>query len=626
MKYPYCIRPDEKNIFFRIFFAVLILTAGLTGKAQIKAAGGSPPPTDPCGVSRTCMVNTLNISTGYNQSSNTYNTPPATETNWELISGPAAASLPPNPPCYDIAAGSSWGSFTNARWVSPFSNASYSVDNCPPNSVPFLFQKCFCVCGSTTITLSFDMMVDDGAEIYLDGALIATAMLGNQFTLSSRLIFSNNYTLASGQHCLFIKLYNCGQGDFGFALQGSITGLNLVAPSCCAQSTTICGTKVNDTDCDGTIELGEPGMSGWTIELRDNLGNLIATQVTDASGNYCFTGLNPGSYVVSEVNQTGWTQTYPASPGSHSLSLTQGSAGIADFANCIPAPPPCDGTAVDFTSQMNQCQVKFISMIPLPPGYQLVSTRWNFGDGTGSDELNPVHYYATPGSYNVCLTVTVFNGKECCTQTICHQTHSEPCNGGCSFDANIVPNFNSDKCEFEFTANISFAGTAVTDIFWDFGDGTFASGNPVTHSFASTGTYNVCVYIMGNDGRNCCFQQFCADVDVPCTPCDNQNPDGSTKSANNNIEISDKNIIVLDQNVPNPFAENTLISYNIPMAFTRAQLIFTNAEGKLIKAVDITKQGKGQFNVFANDLSTGVYTYTLVVDGKTIDTRRMIKN
>ena len=91
------------------------------------------------------------------------------------------------------------------------------------------------------------------------------------------------------------------------------------------------------------------------------------------------------------------------------------------------------------------------------------------------------------------------------------------------------------------------------------------------------------------------------------------------------IKISDKNTIVLNQNVPNPFAESTSISYFIPEIFTKAQLIFTNVQGQVIKSLDIKEMGKGQINVFADDLTSGQYTYTLVVDGKTIQTKKMIK-
>lgn len=91
------------------------------------------------------------------------------------------------------------------------------------------------------------------------------------------------------------------------------------------------------------------------------------------------------------------------------------------------------------------------------------------------------------------------------------------------------------------------------------------------------------------------------------------------------VELSDKNIVVLNQNVPNPFAESTAITYSIPENFNMAQVMFYDGNGKLIKTVDITRKGKGVLNVFANDLSSGIYSYSLVVDGKVIDTKKMVK-
>lgn len=101
--------------------------------------------------------------------------------------------------------------------------------------------------------------------------------------------------------------------------------------------------------------------------------------------------------------------------------------------------------------------------------------------------------------------------------------------------------------------------------------------------------------------------------------------DSQTATKKTDVELSNKNIIVLDQNVPNPFAEQTVINYFLPDNFTRAQIIFLEQSGKLIKAVDLTEKGKGTLNVFANDLTNGIYTYSLIVDGKTIETKRMVK-
>lgn len=91
------------------------------------------------------------------------------------------------------------------------------------------------------------------------------------------------------------------------------------------------------------------------------------------------------------------------------------------------------------------------------------------------------------------------------------------------------------------------------------------------------------------------------------------------------VELSDKDVITLLQNVPNPYAEQTTITYNVPEQYGFAQIIFKTVDGKIIKAVDITKKGKGQLNVFASDLSQGLYMYTLIVDGKVVDTKKMVK-
>lgn len=92
-----------------------------------------------------------------------------------------------------------------------------------------------------------------------------------------------------------------------------------------------------------------------------------------------------------------------------------------------------------------------------------------------------------------------------------------------------------------------------------------------------------------------------------------------------NVTLSSRNNIILNQNVPNPFAESTVITYTIPATVQKAQIHFYDSQGKLINSVEIAEKGNGQLNVFANDLSTGVYTYSLVADGKVVATKKMMK-
>ena len=56
--------------------------------------------------------------------------------------------------------------------------------------------------------------------------------------------------------------------------------------------------------------LGRPGIAGWTVEV---VGPVTATAVTDVAGNYSFTGLPAGTYVVCEAVPMGWRQTSPPS-------------------------------------------------------------------------------------------------------------------------------------------------------------------------------------------------------------------------------------------------------------------------------------------------------------------------
>ncbi|MDQ3193156.1 MAG: tail fiber domain-containing protein [Bacteroidota bacterium] len=103
------------------------------------------------------------------------------------------------------------------------------------------------------------------------------------------------------------------------------------------------------------------------------------------------------------------------------------------------------------------------------------------------------------------------------------------------------------------------------------------------------------------------------------------NGKGSETMSLLNVELSDKNIVVLNQNVPNPFAESTTISYNIPEDVKYAQIIFSDQIGRIIKTVDINEKGQGMINVFASDLSSGIYSYSLIIDGVSVDSKKMVK-
>jgi len=100
---------------------------------------------------------------------------------------------------------------------------------------------------------------------------------------------------------------------------------------------------------------------------------------------------------------------------------------------------------------------------------------------------------------------------------------------------------------------------------------------------------------------------------------------GSTESTNNsNVTLSSYDLADLGQNTPNPFNGSTSISYVIPTESDNAQINIFGQNGQLMKTLDIEHVGQGQLNVDAQNLPSGTYSYQLMVDGRSIQTYKMV--
>ncbi len=102
-----------------------------------------------------------------------------------------------------------------------------------------------------------------------------------------------------------------------------------------------------------------------------------------------------------------------------------------------------------------------------------------------------------------------------------------------------------------------------------------------------------------------------------------------TKNINNpsfqqEVSLENTKAIVLNQNHPNPFKEQTTISFLIPDNIASAKIIFIDNLGNILKQVEINDRGFGELIVYAHDLSAGHYTYYLIADGKTIESKKMV--
>jgi hypothetical protein len=85
------------------------------------------------------------------------------------------------------------------------------------------------------------------------------------------------------------------------------------------------------------------------------------------------------------------------------------------------------------------------------------------------------------------------------------------------------------------------------------------------------------------------------------------------------------NAVILGQNAPNPVTGKTAIPYFIPETVKGAQLIIYDQMGNAVQKVDIRTRGEGVLTVDASSFRKGIYKYSIIADGKLVDTKTLIR-
>lgn len=139
-----------------------------------------------------------------------------------------------------------------------------------------------------------------------------------------------------------------------------------------------------------------------------------------------------------------------------------------------------------------------------------VSFTWNFGDGTTSTEVNPVHDYPNVGTYHVSLVAIDSN-----TCNIIDSTSQDisvyPLPVADFSVAPVPPAVNKPAI---FT-NLCSGGTKYKWLFGD-GDSTIKkTTDTVNHQYNATGTFNACLIAYNDNG---CTDTICKPVDAVINP------------------------------------------------------------------------------------------------------------
>jgi hypothetical protein len=94
------------------------------------------------------------------------------------------------------------------------------------------------------------------------------------------------------------------------------------------QTVTVNGEVFNDLNGDGTIDPGDTGFSGWTVNLLNSHGVVTQTTTTNSSGGYSFTGVGAGAQTIQEIPQTGpgGVPYVPTVPSTGTIAINPTSA------------------------------------------------------------------------------------------------------------------------------------------------------------------------------------------------------------------------------------------------------------------------------------------------------------
>lgn len=84
------------------------------------------------------------------------------------------------------------------------------------------------------------------------------------------------------------------------------------------------------------------------------------------------------------------------------------------------------------------------------------------------------------------------------------------------------------------------------------------------------------------------------------------------------------NSIVLHQNFPNPWNTSTVIEAEIPAQVNQAMVCIYDLTGKQLRCYHIAERGEAQVLLHAEELQPGMYIYSLLADGKLIDSKQMV--
>lgn len=214
-----------------------------------------------------------------------------------------------------------------------------------------------------------------------------------------------------------------------------------------------------------------------------------------------------GTTATHSANQPTPTHTY-ANPGTYTVCLVGNSSNCSDtICHTVTVTGSGSNCLSNFTSTVSGLMAVFSNQST--PNHSGMYYYWDFGDGHSSFQENPVHNYASSGTYNVCLQV--YDSLNNCLNTAC-QPLTISSGSSCHANFSAHPDTsNMGMMDYYFAAH--YQGSSTTSYVWDFGDGTTGVGPYPYHSYSNPGFYVACLTVTDSTPNgNICTDTYCDSV------------------------------------------------------------------------------------------------------------------
>lgn len=266
-----------------------------------------------------------------------------------------------------------------------------------------------------------------------------------------------------------------------------------------------------------------------------------------------------------------------------------------------------------------------------------VSHSWDFGDGNTSSQQNPIHTYQNAGIYTVSLTVTNSAGSDNITKTDLIEVQPSSTAGmsvsAISFSPRGTAKGGKEFVEATITLTNSDNPTQPVDGANMTINYTGPTSGSVTGTTDADGKLTIRTRSSKNANEDWCISQISAtksgftyDGSVILLPyCESSST--SARIANGLIISKEEfsHELMLHQNYPNPFSNQTTLAFNIPYRSNVSLTIF-DTQGRIVEKLIEGKLDAGtyQYSLQGGSLIRGHYILKLI-SGDQVRSKTMIK-